>query len=67
MSADQENDSAFNEKLIEDVLSAYPEKFADAGASISTSPKPPGLITVSTGLRKQTGSLPADARRPRPP
>ena len=28
MSADHENDSAFNEKLIEDVLSAYPEKFA---------------------------------------
>ena len=28
MSADHENDSVFNEKLIEDVLSAYPEKFA---------------------------------------
>lgn len=28
MSAEYENDGAFNEKLIEEVLAAYPEKFA---------------------------------------
>jgi len=47
MSVEHENDGAFNEKLIEEVLSAYPDKFAKRRRKHLTVAKPPSAEDVA--------------------
>ncbi len=58
MSDEFENDGAFNEKLIEDVLSAYPDKFAKRRRKHLTVAKPP----ARKRRRPRTASCSASAR-----